>query len=60
MDFSKLDMEVRDPNNVNDHLKVKKNIISVFDFSISYINQCLRTINKKNEKIISCNLLQSI
>ena len=35
MDFSKLDMEVRDPNNVNDHLKVKKSIISVFDCSIS-------------------------
>ena len=32
MDFAKLDMEVRDPNNVNDHLKVKKSIISVFDF----------------------------
>ena len=34
MDFAKLDMEVRDPNNVNDHLKVKK--VS-FQYLIFYI-----------------------
>ena len=34
MDFAKLDMEVRDPNNVNDHLKVKK--VS-YHYLISYI-----------------------